>query len=174
MICLVLGMASETSFRGIIGIYIRPSKSQDAVPRLGGGGIPSPQISNLSLGSGRGIFRRLIGTTDVGQLIVDSVGDDAWVKRFFLSFVDKRVNGLEGGFGVGAAVKTSLELHGRDTETEVKTGNRRFYESTKVPRHRIVDRSESNCGRGTKQSRSAACTGPRSTIRISKIGRAHV
>lgn len=113
-------MASQASLRSIIRVDIGARKAKSAVPSLGSASITRPEAGDESLSSSGGILSGLVGAADVGELIVDAVGDDGGVESLLLSLVDKRVLGLEGGFCGGAAVEPGLEFHGRDAETEVQ------------------------------------------------------
>ena len=94
-----LCVANETSNRSIVRVGVSTSKSQCRVPGISSRGIPRPKSHNLSLSSGSSILSSLVGPTDIGQLIVDAVGDDGWVESLLLSLVDERVDGLEGRCG---------------------------------------------------------------------------
>ena len=94
-----LCVAYQASNGSIVRVGIGAIESQCGVPRVGSTLIARPQSRDLSLSSGSGVLCGLISTADVGQLIVDTVGDDVWVESLLLSLVDERVNGLEGECG---------------------------------------------------------------------------
>lgn len=137
-------MANKTSDRSVVRVGVGTSEAQCCVPSIGGRDIPRSKSYDLSLGCSCCIFCRLVGATDVGQLIVDAVGDDRWVESLLLSLVDERIDGLEGKCGCGATVKTSLEFHGWDTESEVETSDRGGNETVKVSGNGVGDGSESD------------------------------
>ena len=136
-----LCVADETGNGSIVRVGVGTSKAQCCVPSIGCTAVSRTKCSNLGLGSCSSILGGLVSAADVGQLIVDAVGDDGWVKSFLLSLVDERVDGLEGGFGGGATIKSSLEFHGRGTETKVESCNGRSDESAKVSGDSICDSS---------------------------------
>ena len=137
-------MANEASNGSIVRVGVGTSEAQDSVPRVGGTNIFCAKSGDLDLSSGSSILSSLVGATDVGQLIGDAVGNDIWVESLLLSLVNERVDSLEGEFGSCAAIKSSLKLHGWDTESEVETSDSRGDESGEVSSNGVGDCSESN------------------------------
>lgn len=113
-------MANKASLGSIIWVEVGASKAQSSVPRISSTVVTRAKSSNHSLSSGSSILSSLVSTTDIGKLIVDSVGDDRWVESLLLSLVDERVDGLESESGGGTSIKTSFELHGWNAESKVE------------------------------------------------------
>lgn len=113
-------MANQASLRSIIRIDIGTRKAKSAVPRISSTSITRTKTDDESLSSSGSILSSLVRTTNIGELIMDAVSDDGGVESLFLSLVDERVLGLEGGFCGGAAVESGFEFHGRDAEAEVE------------------------------------------------------
>ena len=118
-----LSVSNQTGLGSIVRVSVSTRESQSRVPSISGTGIPRAQASNDRLSSSSSTLSGGICSTDVGQLIMNSVGDDVGVQSLLLALVHQRVNSLEGRFSGGTAIKTSLKLHGGDTETKVKTSN---------------------------------------------------
>lgn len=94
-----LSVSNQTGLRSIVRVSVGTRKSQSRIPSISGTSIFRAQVSNHCLSSSSSTLGGGIGSTDVGQLIVNSVGDDAGVQSLLLTFVDQRVNGLEGRCG---------------------------------------------------------------------------
>ena len=105
-------MANKASLGRIVRVQVRVRKAKSSVPRLSSAVITRTQASDEGLGSSSGILSSLAGTADVGELVVDAVGDDGGVKSLLLSLVAERILGLEGESCGGAAVESGFELHG--------------------------------------------------------------
>ena len=141
-------MTDKTSNRCVIWVGVGTSETESSVPSIGCGLITRAQSQDLGLSSNSGILSSLVGTADVGELILDSVGDDVWVQGLLLSFVHDRVDSLEGGLGVPASVQSKFELDGWDTGTEVETGDAGSDKSIKVTSDSICYSTDtsSSCG----------------------------
>lgn len=137
-------MANESSNGSVIGVDVNAIESERCVERLGSRGISRSKSNDHSLSSCDGILGSLVGTADVGHLVVDAVGDDGWVEGLLLSLVDLRILGLEGAGGGSTAVKSELELHGWGADTKVKTGDGGGLETGESTSDRIGDCSESS------------------------------
>jgi hypothetical protein len=118
-----LCVSNQASLRSVIRVGVGAIESESSVPCISSGNISRAKVGNHGLSSGGSILSSLVGTADVGQLVVDSVGDDGWVKGLLLSLVDEWVNSLEGGSGGSTTVKSKLELHGGHAKTEVESGD---------------------------------------------------
>jgi len=116
-------MANKAGLRGVVGVGVGTSKSKSGVESIGGRGITRSKSNNHSLSSCDSIFGSLVGTTSVGHLVVDAVGDDGWVESLLLALVAERILSLESPGSCCTAVQAELELHGGDAETEVETSN---------------------------------------------------
>lgn len=88
-------MSNQASLRSVVRVGVGARETQSSVPGIRGSSITRAQSDDLCLSSGGGILSSLVGTADVGQLIVNSVGDDGWVKSLLLSLVDDGIDGLE-------------------------------------------------------------------------------
>jgi hypothetical protein len=141
---VTLYVTDQASNWCIIRVGLGTSKSQCGVPCISSGNIPRAQRSDLSLSGNSSILGSLVGTADIGQLILDSVGDNAWVEGLLLSFVDERVNSLEGECSGCTTVKTGLKLDGWGADSEVETGDGGFDKSVEVSGHCVGDCTGSN------------------------------
>lgn len=117
-------MSNKTSLGSVIRVGVCPSKAKSSIPRVSSGSILSSKSRDLSLSISARRLSGIIGTTDVGQLIADSVGDDVGVQRLLLSLVDLGIDGLEGELCGLSAVESCFELYGWGAGSKVKTGDR--------------------------------------------------
>ncbi len=139
-------MANKASLRSIVRVEVGASEAKSSVPRLSSAVVLGAQVGDEILSSSGGVLGGLAGATDVGELVVDAVGNDGGVESLLLSLVDERVLGLEGEFRVTAAVKSRLELHGGDAETEVERGVGGCDETTEVTSDSVSHGTETNGG----------------------------
>lgn len=154
-----LVMANQPSLWRVIRIQIRPRKPKRTIPRVSRRTIPRPQIRNRRLRSSRRILSSLVRTTDIGQLVVNSVRNDIWVQSLLLAFVDERVLRLEGEGCAGAAVEPGLEFHGGDAEAEVETCDCGGDESGECPCYGIGDGAEADTGGRAEEGAARAGAG---------------
>ena len=152
-------MSNQPSNRRIIGVRIGPRKPQRRVPRVSRGRISGSKRRNLRLSRGSRVLRGLVSTADVGQLVVDPVGDDVGVQGLFLPFIHQGIDGLEGRLRGGAVVEPGFEFHGGDAEAEVERGVGGGDEAGEVARDGVGDCAETG-GRGcADHGTSASCAG---------------
>jgi len=154
-----LVMANQPSLRRVIRIQIRPRETQCTIPRLGSRIIPRPQIRNHRLRRSRGVLSGLVRTTDIRQLIVNSVGNDVRVQSFFLAFVDEWVLGLEGEFCGCTAVEPGFEFYGWDAEAEVETCDGGGDETGEGSCYGVGDGAEAGGGGGADEGAAGAGAG---------------
>lgn len=140
-----LSVSNQTGLGSIVRVSVSTRETQSRVPSISGTGILRAQVGNHCLSSSGSTLSGGIGTADIGQLIVNSVGDDVRVQSLLLALVDERVDSLEGRFGGCPAIKTSLELHGGDTETKVETGNGRCDEAVEGTGDGVGDCASTYC-----------------------------
>lgn len=119
-------MTHQPLLRRIIRIRICTVKPQFPIPLLRRRLIPRPQRTNLPLRSQTSGFRRLICTTNISQLVTNSIRDDIRIERFLLSFINQGVDGLECEFCGFASVEAGFEFHRGGAEAEVEAGNGGF------------------------------------------------
>lgn len=115
-------MTNQSSDRSVVRVQVGSSKAKSGIPRLSSAVVARTQAGDECLSSSGGILSSLAGTTDVGKLIVDAVGNDGRVKSFLLSLVAERVLSLEGEGSGSTPIEPCFELHGWDTEAEVEGG----------------------------------------------------
>ena len=137
-------MANKASLRRIVRVQVGVRKAKSSVPRLSSAVVARAQASNEGLSCSSGILCCLAGTANVGELVVDAVGDDARVESFLLALVAEGVLRLEGEGCSGAAVEPGFELHGWHAEAEVERGVSRCYETTEVTGHCVGDGAEAD------------------------------
>jgi hypothetical protein len=150
-------VANQLRLRRVVGVGIGAFEAQCVIPRIRGTSITRTQNHDLSLSSGSSIFGSLVGTTNVGQLVVNSVGDDSGVESFLLPLIDKRVDGLESRFGGCTTVKTSLELDGRGTDSKVEISDGGSLKAGEVSSYCVGDCSSSGGWSTADQSTSTSC-----------------
>jgi len=149
-----LCVANKAGDRSIIWVDVGTIKSKSGVPRLGSGGISRSEGHDHGLSCGSGVLGSLVSSADVGQLVVDSVGDDSWVESLLLALIDLRIDGLEGTGSSSTAVESKFEFHGWGAEAEVKTGDCRSLETSEVTSYGIRDGSGSGGWGSTHEGRS--------------------
>ncbi|KIH88424.1 hypothetical protein SPBR_06640 [Sporothrix brasiliensis 5110] len=145
-----LCVADKASLGSVVGVGVGAAETQQSVPRLGSSDVAFAGGDHLGQGGSCGVLGGLIGTANVGQLVVDAVHDDLGVQGLLLASVDKRVDGLESTFARRAAVQASLELHGWHAETKVKARHGGRDEAVKRALHGVGDRTEASGGTGAR------------------------
>lgn len=144
-------MANQASDRSLVRVQVGASEAKSGIPCVSSGAIARTQVDDHCLSSGSSILSGLVGTTDVGELVVDAVGNDGWVESLPLALVTERVLGLEGEFGGGAFVEPGFEFHGGNAESEVQAGDGRGYETAKVASDGVSDGARTDAGCGAEE-----------------------
>lgn len=141
-----LDVANQASDRSLVRVQVSASEAKSGIPRVSSGAIARTQVGDHCLSSSCSILGGLVGTTDIGELVVDAVGNDGWVESLLLALVAERVLGLEGEFGGGAVVEPGFEFHGGDAESEVQAGDGRGYEAAEVASDGVSDGARTDAG----------------------------
>ncbi len=116
-------MANKTSLGCSIRVGISSRKSEELIPLIGSSLVSRSKRRDISL---RGCASRLcgvVGSTDVTQLIANTVGDNIWVQGFLLALVDDWVNSLECELGFTASIDSGLKFDGWGAGSKVETGD---------------------------------------------------
>ncbi len=139
-----LSVANQASLRSIVRVQVGASKAKSAIPRLSSAVVARAQAGDECLSGSGSILGSLVGTTDVGELIVDAVGDDGWVESLLLALVAEGVLGLEGEGGGSTAVEPGFEFHGGNAETEIQGSVGGCDEAAEITCHCVGDGPETD------------------------------
>lgn len=141
-------MANKTSLRSSIRVGVSSSKSKQLVPLVSGGLISRSKSRDIGLCGSTSSDCGITSSANIAELIANTVGDDVGVQGFLLTLIDDWINGLECELGIVSAVKSSFELDGWSTGSEVESGDRGGDETIKGSSDSIVNRSGSSCSSG--------------------------